>query len=67
MSDRYHCLTVVLEKEFRDDDAEKIIDAIRMIRGVLEVSPHVADPETYSAQERARRDLTTKLFKILQE
>lgn len=32
--DRYNCLVVTLEKDMRDDDAEWIINAIRMIRGV---------------------------------
>ena len=43
MTDRYNALTVVMEKDMRDDDAEALIAAIRQLRGVLSVSGNVAD------------------------
>ena len=43
MTDRYSSLTVVLERDIRDDDAEPLIAAIRQLRGVLRVVPKVAD------------------------
>lgn len=43
MSDRIDCIVVVLEHDVRDDDATATCDAIRQIRGVLSVVPHVAD------------------------
>jgi hypothetical protein len=65
MTDRYNYLTVVLEKDMRTDDAEGLIQAIRRMRGVLTVSGNVADTNAYFAEERARRDLTEKLWHIL--
>ena len=65
MSDRINTITVVLEKEIRDDDCETILNAIRMIRGVLEATPNVADPGEYMAVERARHDLGQKLWEVL--
>jgi hypothetical protein len=65
MTDRFHSLTVVLENDIRSDDAEKLIKAIEMLRGVLTVTGVVADIEALMAQERARHSLGEKLWKIL--
>lgn len=65
MTDRYHSLTVVLEEDVRSDDAEAIIEAIKMIRGVLDVTPHIADTASWMAQTRVRRELGEKLMSIL--
>ena len=65
MTDRYNTLTVVLERDMRDDDAEALLSAIRQLRGVLSVSGGVANPTTYAAEERARRELGEKLWQVL--
>jgi hypothetical protein len=67
MTDRYFALTVLLSQETRDDDAEPIIAAIRMIKGVLDVQPQVADVQLYYAQAAARRDLEQRLWQALRE
>jgi hypothetical protein len=65
MTDRYNALTVVLEKDIRDDDAEVLLAAIRQLRGVLSVSGNVAEPIDYIAQQRARHELGEKLWHVL--
>lgn len=65
MTDRFHSLTVVLEKDIRSDDAEGLIQAIRHMRGVLSVTGRVSDPDSHMAEERARRELGQKLWEIL--
>jgi len=65
MTDRYHSLTVVLDRDIRDDDAEPILMAIRMIKGVLSVKPKVADIDSNMAEDRARRNLEQKLFDVV--
>lgn len=65
MTTRYHSLTVVLEADMRDDDAEKLLSAIRQLRGVLNVSGEVAGLTTYMAEERARQALGVKLWQVL--
>ncbi len=62
MTDRYHTLTVALEKDIRTDDAQPLIDAISQMRGVLAVGGNVADSGTWMAEERAKSDLAQKLF-----
>lgn len=65
MTDRYYALTVILEKDMRDDDSESLIQAIKMIKGVLSVKGNVSDPVSWMAEERARRELGDKLWNIL--
>lgn len=65
MTDRYYALTVILEKDIREDDAEPILNAIRMIKGVQDVKGNVSDVSTYIAQEKARRHFGEKLWHVL--
>lgn len=65
MSNRIHSLTVVLEKDYREDDVEAITNAIGMIRGVLSVSVHQSDSDSHMAEQRAKRELGDKLMKVL--
>lgn len=65
MTDRLNALTVVLETDIRDDDAETLIAAIRQLRGVLSVTGNVVEIGDHIAQERARRDLGEKLWQVL--
>ena len=65
MTNRYYALTVILEKDIRSDDAEPLVNAIKMIKGVLDVKPHISDPETWMAQERARMELGRKVMNII--
>ena len=66
MSDRIFSYTVLLDAEYRDDDAETIQRAIEMIRGVASVVPIVSDPALYFAVETARNDLLGKVIDIVQ-
>lgn len=61
MTGRYNALTVVLERDVRDDDVEALQNAIRQLRGVLSVSGNVSGLTDQMAEERARRELGDKL------
>lgn len=65
MTDRINAITVVLEHDIRDDDAEPLLQAIRQLRGVLTVTPHVANLEGHLATERAKCELMDKLWSVL--
>ena len=65
MSDRYYALSVALKEDTRDEDAQAIIGAIRMIRGVLAVETHISDIGQWTANVRARDELGGKLWNIL--
>ena len=65
MTDRLNLLSVVLAKNVRKDDAEPIINAIMMIKGVLSVKSRVVDAADHIAQERVKHELGAKLWGIL--
>lgn len=65
MTDRYNYLTVVLEQDIRSDDAEPIINAIKMLRHVVDVRPNVTNSGDWAAQEKAKWELRTKLWEVL--
>ena len=65
MTDRIHALTVILDQDVRDDDVQPVIDAIRMVKHVISVEPHVTSLVDHSARIRVRTDLTTKLYDVL--
>ena len=65
MTDRFNSLTVVLEHDVRDDDAEALLSAIRQLRGVLSVSGNVSDLTAHVAQLRAQQELSKKLWSVL--
>lgn len=57
MSDHTRCLVVVLDEDYRTDDAQSIVDAIKMVRGVRDVSAHVSDITQHVAIETARAEV----------
>lgn len=68
MTDRYNAFTVILENDIRDDDAQPIINAIKQIRGVLDVQPAQSDVIAVSvASSRVRVRLWDKIRKVFEE
>lgn len=67
MTDRYNALTVVLDRDIREDDSELLINAIRMLRGVLSVNPNVSDLQDHVAIMRVKQELTQKLYDALKD
>ena len=64
MTDRLNALTIVLEKNIREDDAQALINAISMLRGVLSVDVNVADINAHVAEKRVRREVLDNLIKL---
>jgi hypothetical protein len=65
MTDRYNTLTVALEKDIRDEDAEVLISAIKQLRGVLTVTGNVVDGNEWLIGQRVRHELGKKLWQVL--
>jgi len=67
MTDRINAYLVVLEHDLRDDDADVVMQAIGIIRGVLEVRPHKADAESVIARAQARGELLVRIQKAMDD
>lgn len=64
MTDRIKGLTVTLEDNVREDDAQAIIDAIRMLRRVVSVDVHVADIDHHMAVQQAKHEFRGKIIEL---
>lgn len=53
MTDRHAAYIVVLDQDIRDDDAEPILTALRMVKHVASVEPVVSSYDTHIAESRA--------------
>jgi hypothetical protein len=67
MTDRLKGLVVVLDKDIRVDDAEEIINAIKMIKGVADVQGSVANYNDYMNRSRVDREWKERLWKMIRE
>ena len=64
MSDRIKGCEIVFEKDFKEEDARPIMDAIRHIRGVIAVEPSVTSGDDWSARERVRNEIRENLLNL---
>lgn len=67
MTDRYNALIVVLDREIRDDDAEPLIEAIKMMKGVQDVTGNISDINSYVVESRVKRDIMVKIHNLMKE
>lgn len=65
MTDRLKGVTVVFEPDLREDDAQPIIDAIKLLRGVIAVTPQVEVAEDHFARTQALHELRSKLWEVI--
>ena len=65
MTDRIKGLTVTLDPDIREDDAQAIIDAIKMVKGVGDVETHVADLHHHMAVATSRMAMEKDVFGLL--
>lgn len=67
MTDRHAGYVVALGEDIREDDAEAIMAAISMIKGVLSVQPVIAEPMDSITRLQVRRDILTKIYKAFDD
>lgn len=65
MTDRHAGYIVVLDEDIREDDAEHLISALKMLRGVASVQPVTADVNLSLATERVRHEYRSKVLDFL--
>lgn len=52
MTDRFKGFLITLDKEIREDDAQPILEALKMIRGVFQVKPYINGAEDWMMYEK---------------
>lgn len=68
MTDRIKALTVVLDKDYREDDVEAIITSIKMTRGVLSVIPKIViGIDEHVAYMRIKNKVVNKILDIFED
>jgi hypothetical protein len=65
MTDRYAGFVVSLEKDLREDDAAATLNAIRQIKGVIDVVPELTSAHVHIAEARAQREIEKKILSVL--
>ena len=67
MTDRHAGYVVTLAEDVREDDAQPILEAIRMIKHVASVEPVVSDMMFHMAEERVKHRLFMKMYDAVRE
>ncbi len=67
MTDRHAAYIVVLDENLREDDAENVITALGMVKGVATVEPVVASRDQHIAKARMKEDVVGKLYVVIRD
>lgn len=67
MTDRHAAYIVTLDEDIREDDAEAIINALRMVKHVIGVEPVVASFEQRIAERRVSDEWRKRIYGMLDE
>lgn len=67
MTDRIRHITITLERDVREDDAEVIIGALKMIKGVAIVTPRKVDAGDHLARMAVVSEVRSKLLDAVYE
>ena len=65
MTDRIKGFTVILDKDYRDDDFEFIKSAVEMIKGVKSVEPYISNGSEYITEMRIQSEIREFIRKNL--
>lgn len=66
MTTRHAGYVVTLAEDIREDDTA-VVTALRMVKGVISVTPVVGDFDLAMAESRARSALERRIYKALRE
>lgn len=67
MTDRVKGLTISLDEDIRVDDIEPLMNAIRCLCHVVDVTPLIADSSDWLARSRVDTEWREKLFELMKE
>jgi hypothetical protein len=67
MSDRIKGFVVALDKDYKDEDAERIKDALLMVKGVQGVTASIANHEDWINRHRVNHEVTMRILDALKD
>lgn len=67
MTARVKGFTVTLDRDVREDDFQRIQEAVEMIVGVLNVEPVLATPNDFMVRTRLKHDITRNILKLIDD
>lgn len=62
MTDRLKGCLVAFDRDIREDDAQEIINAIKMIKGVFEVTGEISNPGDWAVKQQIKSELKLQLL-----
>jgi len=65
MTDRLKGCIVAFEKDIREDDAEFILNAIKMIKFVKSVEPKLTTSSDWWDRQQTKHEVQMKLFDVI--
>ena len=67
MTARVKGFTVTLEHDIREDDFQRILEAVEMIVGVMHVEPVLRTSDDFIVRQRLKHDITRNILKVIDE
>lgn len=67
MTDRVHSLTLILDRDIREDDIESLVQALYHLKHVIQVDKNVSNIESHMAEGRAKWELRRQLVQVMKE
>lgn len=67
MTDPLKGATVVFDRDIREDDAEAVLMALRMVKDVMAVNPSMSSADDWMNQARVKNEVRDKLYTALRE
>ena len=67
MTDRAKGFTIALKEDIRVDDMDSILNALKMVKGVLKVEPIINDGTEIITEMRLKNEFKQKLLKWFDE
>ncbi len=67
MTDRIKGLVITLDHDYRTDDVDAIVNAIMMVKGVIDVKKSVADVNDHMNRTRVMYSLRDKVFDLFSD
>jgi len=67
MSERHAGYVVTLTEDLDEEAAQQVLDALRMIKGVLSAEPITANVDVHIGTERARSEIRGRLLDLVRD